>query len=676
MVAIEVIDTTIRATDRVDNVLEVETIGWDEIAPAHSFPMQVDGRIAGRVTTLSTSASFAQLAGLEEDSIRDRQPIEEGMDAIEPTHSSSLLSVESPVNVRVRFDGPARITFDDGLLELSFEQPTPVTLGFESSVTYPRHTVTVPETIEGVATAISQFSSSVRDTTPRRSANASQRHPPRVAFDDRVDIPEAVESHVPETGLELVVPQSLGYLLPAAPLSYYLGCRVVTEAVDGGRIRTDDGESVVDLGSLPAYQYEVAALLRRVFLVDSLVRYDQLSTISPAEQDLLSQLSFDPAAFVDASDVERLETCLALDFGGVSEALPEWHFVSYVEPTYQNVQSLPYLVRNQSIVMLPDAAPGRVDPDGPHGTRRVAPESVPARAVDGGPHGAALAWMSEDAPPDESLFVPVLEAYESATRYLEQWTEAERVVVVCTDDGRRETARASADLFAEHGPDGADVTVRTDVPRDDLRDLFETGGDLLHFVGDVADGFACDDGTLDPSTIERSNARLVFLDGPGGFEACRSCIRAGSLAGIARDRSSNAPEPADRDRLLGLLSRGFTVDQATRYAGGPDETAAFRALGDAFAQLTQPDMLYTAPATVDSAGVDRLDVRVFQYIPKAGFIWHSGLEDDPPEMCAQPIEFTTTGPEFSNVVAAEGIIPIVDGEVHWQPDRDPFYPFV
>ncbi|WP_247731277.1 hypothetical protein [Halovivax limisalsi] len=675
MVAIEVIDTTIRATDRVDNVVEVETVGWDEIAPAHAFSKQVDGRIGGRVTAITVPASFAQINTYEDGELGRPQPIHPEETPMECADRAVLLG-EGVISVSVRFDRPGTIDFEDeGSVTISFEQPTPVTVGFESRVSYPRHTVTVPRTTDGVAAAISYFSSAVRQDAPHRSADPNRRHPPRLTYGDGYDVPEAVRTNVAETGLELVVPDELAFLFPAAPLAYYLGARVVVEAGDRAHLRTDEGDVLAELGALPAYQYEIARLLRRVFLIECLVRYDQVASADPAELPLVDQLSFDPAAYVEASDIERVRTCLGLEFDRVSRALPEWHAVSFVEPTLAHARGLPYLVRDLSAVMLPDAAPGR-ERDGAHETHRTRHAAMPARALDGGPHGAALAWLGEDDPPDETLYVPTVESYESATRYLDRQPETDRVVVVCTDDDRRSAAQLGAELLDQYGPDTLAIDVHHGLTRAELRDLFEADVDLLHVVGDVEGGIACADGVLDPTDVGRSNARVVFLDGPDGFETGRACVQNGSVAGIVRDGSTAAADRAARTQLFGLLARGCTIDEAVRYAPGPTPGTPFRALGDAVVQVTQSMKLYCTLATVESLGVDRFRVCAHQYIPKAGFIWRPGVEDVPARLCAQPFEFTTTGTQLAGLVASEDIIPIVDGEIRWTVADEPFYPFV
>ncbi|WP_254862041.1 hypothetical protein [Halovivax gelatinilyticus] len=674
MVEIDVIDTTIRAVDRVDNVTEVETVGWDEIPPSHSFSSPLDGHVGGRVTSLSMTASFAQLEGFEDGERVHRELIDPDEPPIRATNTSSLLAAEGPITIHVRFDGPARIEHNEGgTLAASFEQPTAVTIGFESHVSYPREAVTIPRTTDGVATAITYFSASLLETDLTRSIHANQRHPPRILFGNAYDVPEAVDAHVPDTGVELVVPDRLAYLFPAAPLAYYLGLRVITTSDETPHIRTADGSVLVEFEAQPTYQYEIASLLRRVFLVESLVRYDQISTSSPADVEVLPQLDINPESFVEASVVDRLTATLETNFAQISDALPEWHYVSYVDPTFENARALPYLVRNLAAVMGPEAAPGRGEPDGID-PANWCPKAVPSRVIDGGPHGSALAWIGSAPPPSETLFVPDPDGYEQAPRYLDHYGDSQSVTVVCNDGRDRDVRDAVADVLERFGPDSLSLDVRSDVHTDELYELFEAGVGVLYFIGDGRDGFSCPDGTVDPNSIGRSNVRLVVLDGAEGYETGLACVRRGSEAGIVRT-GETPTDPTDAQTLLGLLTRGFTIDQATRYTIGSDGSPVYRALGDAFSQFTQSMKLYCTPATIESIDAGQFHVHAHLYIPKPGFIWRPGLDDVPARLCAQPFHFSASGPKLATLVGAENVVPIVDDEIHWRPDEPPFYPF-
>lgn len=675
MVSVELIDTTIRGTDRMANVSEIRTVGWDEPAPSLPVPMQLDAAVSGRATELSTAAAFPEVAAVEAGERTSSRQIDAGTSVV-LDDGPSLIHAEGPLNTHFRFDGTATVTFtENDVLRLSFDQPTAVTIGFVSGVAYPRHTITVPRTPTGIAAGVSHFAAAVQERDARRSAGPNRRHPPRLVFGDELAVPEAVTEHVPETGLELRLPPTLEYLFPATPLAYYLGATIELDEECEPTLVTRSGSTLFEFGTRPGFQYAVAGLLRRVFLLDTLLRFDQHSSASPADLDLLAELDADADAIRDRTDPDRLEALLALDFDRISDGLPEWHFVSFVEPTLGNALALPYLLRNMAAIYHPDAA--AVDRDGvdDHDPHRRVPETMPARVLEGGRHGSSIAWLRDDPPPAETMFCPDPDGYDHAPRYLNRADGAETVAVA---GGAETDASLLATLRTQYESCTAgsvSVEVHERVSTDELASIFETGGDFVHFVGDVADGFACSDGTLSPAELNRSNVRLCLLDGPNGRQTGLECVRRGSAGGIVRDGRGRPLDAETRERLVGLLTRGFTLDQAVRYATEPGSTTSFRAVGDAFLQLTQSMKLYATPATIEPVGTDRFEVEAHVYIPQAGFIWRPELNDVPAECCTRSIHFTATGPELETFVESENVIPIVDGTAYWD-DRDPlFYPF-
>lgn len=674
MVSVELIDTTIRATDRVDNVSEVETVGWDEPAPSLPVPIQLDRAVTGRATELSTTAAFPEIES-EETTASPRQ-IEAGTSAA-LDDGSFTVHAEGPINTHFRFDGTATVTFtENDVLRLSFDQPTVVTIGFVSRISYPRHTITVPRTPDGVATGLSHFAAAVQERDARRTANMNLRHPPRLAYGDELDVPDAVGDHVPETGLVLRLPPKLDYLVPAAPLAYFLGARIELDEGPEPALATRTGSILLEFGTHPGYQYAVAGLLRRAFLLEMLVRYDQHSSANPIDLGLLSALDADTDAVRELADPERLEALLALDFDRISDGLPEWHFASFVEPTFENVRALPYLVRNVSAIYLPEAGLPDHHRAADHDPHRRVPETIPERVRAGGPHGSSIAWLCDDPPPAETMFLPDPDGYEHTPRYLDRADDAESVVVVGGPDTDAAIVSALRSQYESYTAETVSVEVHETITRADLATLFETGADFVHFVGDVADGFSCADGTLAPAELDRSNVRLCLLDGPDGRATGLECVRRGSAAGIVRDGHGRPLDAETRERLVGLLTRGLTLDQAVRYATVPGSATSFRAVGDAFLQLTQSMKLYATPATIEPVGTARFEVQAHVHIPHTGFIWRPELNDVPSEFCNRSVHFTASGPELDTLVETQNIVPIVDGIARWDDRKPLFYPLL
>lgn len=533
--------------------------------------------------------------------------------------------------------------------------------------------MTVPRTTDGLATAISQLSSALRTTDSRRSGEPARRHPPAIAFGDETAIPDAVADHVPDTGLRVRVPDRVDALIQVAPLAYYLGADVV---VDDGppTLEAIDGDFEHAFPEPPSFQVAVAAALRRVFLVERLVYYDQDVNDSPSDLAVLDDLAFDPAAYDSLSDVERVRTALDLSFDAASVRLPEWHAATFVDPTFENATALPYLLRYLSVVFDPNDHPAVAAGDSPLSAADAA-GAVPERVVQATPHGSSVGWLADDAPPD-GTFVARPEAFANATRYIGRDEGAGRILVVCNDASRRASAERVAERYRTHTPPSVNVEAYGETSVATLRKLFERGADFLHFLGDATDGFACSDGRLQPGDLRASNVRLLFADAPESTGTTLACLEHGTVGGFAVPGNA-PPSKSVREALTGLFSRGCTVEQAARYANlTAGDASPVRAVGHGFQQLVRSMTLYCPTATVEPAGQNAFDVTVYPYIPRAGFVWRPEPLDVPSKFCASPFELTVTGPEIDALVDTENLIPVYDVHVHWNDHADFFNPLL
>lgn len=116
-VAVEVADATIRATDDMDNTVEVETSGWRTIGgddATDSFPADVDAVITGRVSTLAVDAKYPQLSAVDDDGdVVEKYALDAG-DSVDLPAGRYHLSVEPPIGVSVSFPGPATVASTAG----------------------------------------------------------------------------------------------------------------------------------------------------------------------------------------------------------------------------------------------------------------------------------------------------------------------------------------------------------------------------------------------------------------------------------------------------------------------------------------------------------------------------------------------------------------------------------
>lgn len=675
-ISVDLVETTLRSVDRMGNQVFIDTVGWNEGERSHEFEEDMDCIVSGRVTELTMDAKFPRLSEVDEEGRKtSRHSVGTGEQLTLP-RAQYELAVEPPVIVVIRFDAAASIAVTESdEVVLSFDQPEPVSIGFRSWLRYPKQVITVPRSTEGLATALSQLPSALHTTDSRRAGDTQRRHPPVIRYGDTVDIPEDVRDRVPNTGLELAVPDRMDVLFQGAPLAYYLGARVVLSE-GAPRLRSSDGTIDHRFSSTPRFQYEVADLLRRVFLLDNLIRNDQHSHVNPVEIDLLERLDLVPGECPGYTDTERLRTYLDVDFERISDRLPEWHFVSYVEPTFENAQALPYLLRYLSFVFDPATYPELPRTGGASSLVDDYRQTVPERLTSDSLHGSAIAWLSSDPRPDHRPFVARPDAFGSTTKYLDRDETAGLITVVCTDRSRTDAFDRVTNQYEVHTPDDISIETYTDVSRRELRDLLQRGADFLHFLGPVEDGFQCTDGVLDTAAVNQSNVRLFFADGVDSVATAVTCIEAGSVGSIALESDHELAHPV-RELLVGLLTRGCTVEQAVRYTrtAGTANTDLV-VIGDGFQQLIRTMSLYSIPTAITPLDTNRFRLTVYPYIPEAGFVWRPEPQDLRPQLCGAPFEFTVTGPEIETLIERENLVPIYDGTIHWNRRQDFFNPLI
>jgi hypothetical protein len=477
----------------------------------------------------------------------------------------------------VRFAGSARIEEGDGELSVSFPGRTPIVIEFRRNrpATEP---IVVPETPAGVATALTHLSSALRTAGPDRSHPAFRGHPPLVEFDDRVEIPESVRATTPDTGLRLSMPASIEGLLVAAPLAYYLGATV--EVGDREKpVLSGPGGFERRFGPMPAFQHDVAAMLRRVFLLDCLTRAIDPAEVTPAGGSALDRLDLRRDGLVETTPAERLGRYCEVPSARLRPELPEWHLSTYVEPTVGNAQSLPYLLDDLSLVYSPSAS----ELDGKGLLRqslddfyrtgdvatidRLEPELHAGRA-----HG----WLAPGTPID--VFKTTHSAYEHRLTYdANDDSNGESadsdspldVAVVFNDREMGGEHDRVAEIYRERAADlPANVTVETDLTRTELAGVFEAPNDFVHFIGHCdTDGLCCSDGGLSTTSLDTSRTRTFFLNACGSYHEGLGLVEAGSVAGaVTLTAVLNDLAATVGTAFARLLIHGFDIERAIQLA--------------------------------------------------------------------------------------------------------------
>lgn len=622
MVDISFPGANIRAEDAGNNVVEISTVGWESDSSSDPLlPYPMDDVLTGRAKQLTLShLGHAEIVALDEDGeMVNHDIISAENTSRELVDQHNLLRIDSHLHVLIQFDSRAVVSQQaENQIVVNFEHPTPVTIAFLSLLKHPRHTVTVPRTSSGIATALTYASSAIIQDTCARAAPTNRGHPPKIEFSDEIDIPADLRRNFVTSNLELKLPDNLKALFPAAPLAFYLGAAVTVERRRQPKVQSTTTEFEHQFSSLPAFQFEAARLLRRIFYLDNLVRFEQTFAIDSPDLDVLSLAKFTPEAYADAPLEDRLETALAVDYDRIEPMLPPWHSLVYIEPSYEHATILPYLLSNLSQVFLPSAQSasdtGRIPPGG--GTDG---HSEPLSVQD--PAGPYVGWLGQSAP--SGMYEATPQAYRHRDSYLGDETKSADVTLLCTDANRRAELSEILSIYRGKSPLPIEVDVLTDASRAEILAAFETEVDLLHVVGDCSDGIDCEDGTVRPSDISTSNVRLFYLDGPASKRTGREILDRGSVAGIVPTKSTtDTPRPVSVHRdLLRLITAGMPLAQAARYVEWYNTDGQVSILGDGTALLSHPEEYYLAPTHIKPIGQQQFRVTIETMLPENGYMY-------------------------------------------------------
>jgi hypothetical protein len=200
-------------------------------------------------------------------------------------------------------------------------------------------------------------------------------------------------------------------------------------------------------------------------------------------------------------------------------------------------------------------------------------------------------WIGEDIPLGASKSLP--EGFVHRNQRANELTDAGplRIDVVVND--------ASMNIEPEEVENAYDV--RSDRPLEtrihgprvttDLRELVESGTDLLHFVGHAsAAGLRCPDGLLDVATIEESRVDAFYLNACESYRQGRLLVERGSVGGVATHSRVSDTIASDVGVIVArLLNVGYPLGAALSIVRTATNVGGqYTALGDESVCLAQP----------------------------------------------------------------------------------------
>jgi hypothetical protein len=670
--------TGVFATDAAENEVRVHAPDWESAADARVLPRLTDAETTGVTSAFSVRADDATLASPETTAATtlaagERQQLAAG---------DYVLEVGAAIDVVVGFSGPAQVVLDDRL-RVSFDAPERVAVGFRSDARAPPATITIPKTLDGVATAVTHAAAAHRTTTPDRSDPGFRRHPPAFAFGDNVDVPPSVAAATPDTGIELLVPRSLRALFVAAPLAYYLGATVTVDAGVTPRLRAPDAGIN---HAFDALDREAPAMLARVFWLDCLVRAAASHSSPPgcttndasrhtvAGGDVLATLGVDPDAAYDADLAQRLATYLDAPFERVADDLPEWHLSMHVAPNLDHVGTLPFLLDRLAFVHPPETATLESQelmerslddfyrgPPGPVATVEMLKPKLR--------EGRWQGWLAEGTPIDVFKTQPA--AYRNHLDYLQSAGDALSVAVVLNDRSMTGEHEAVADVYDAHADSlPMDVTFFEGLTRQELADVLDDHYEFLHYIGHCeVEGLRCADGNLAVGDLSGTNVETFFLNACGSYYEGLDLVDQGSVAGAVTLRKVLDEQAAKVGTAFArLLVHGFPIETALRLARrrirmGKD----YAVVGDGMQTLSRTDGDEARVARVERGVDGECRVEYDQLAVDGHGCWYDldVAAADGPKLCGNSTTFRTPAADLADLLSDADHPVIVDGEFFW-----------
>jgi len=491
----------------------------------------------------------------------------------------------APTKLYLRFDAGFTVVNTEQTTRIELDEAVPVSLGFRSLHQAPAGTITTPPDPESLMDAVSLLGSALGTTSPERSFPTLRGHPPLIEPGDAFRVPERVEP--PDSGIRIVVPPTYRTLYPVVPLAYYFAAEVVPGA--SARIEGDGWVHSLE----PDLERRAAEVLRQSFHFDCIARTEGFYPVDLHEREATA-VDLDWATLYDAPLDTRLGEYLAVPFEQVEPELPQWTLTTDVRPDPDNIESLPFVAAELSIVRSPETVtPASADGPGEFGFFRSR-DPGEAALVRGGAdagvrgadapseRGAALdtaefvrpdavdtiehAWIGDGVPLDANK--ATLDAYRRRLEVGAVEQSRISVLVVCNDERMTEEDEVS-ELYGLRDMVQFDIEVRHELTRAEMREVLASDVDFLHYIGHVDDrGMQCTDDYLDLTQEDLEVGVSAFL-----LNACQSykqgeaLIHRGSRGGIVT-LSDVANSPATQlGRIIArLMNGGFNLRTALHVA--------------------------------------------------------------------------------------------------------------
>ena len=637
--------------------------------PASSFPIPADSAVTFETDTLSVS-STGQVYVRDSAGELIAEYAKDGVRSF--PHRDYVVEFPGLIHMGLAFESSFILGKSDGNPEIGFPGDTRVVIGCRSLHSRPAGEIVTTAEPHDIAAAISTFGSALKSTGPERSFPTYRGHPPAIVMGEEADIPTPLMPPIQDVSIE--VPPRLDRLFPVSTLAYYLGVPVLI----GPRPRiTGEGiEYELDCSDVP-FDRCVSRLLRQMFLLDCAVRTEGRWDVDTRIREVLNTRLDMPLKYLfDASFVDRLQAYLEVPYEKVSDLIPEWRVVAHLDSVPERSTTLPHLANDLAVVRNAgerSAADGGIVTISQLGDAKTETITTGDVSIDG-ERCMERVWFGDGVPLGATKGEP--RAYEHRIERSPRDGPIQ-IAVVCNESDMDAEGTVVDKVYNSRDELPFEVSLYQQLTVDELSHLLTEDFHFFHYVGHIDDdGFRCQDGQLNPTSLDTVGPEAFFLNACESYKHGLALIHRGAIGGIVtRNEVVNYGAVRIGRVVARLLNLGYPLRAALSIARSESVMGnQYTLVGDGTLSVVQsPSGLSQLYVVRDDDDTYQLRIRGFGAQPGMGCMWIPFIPGNERHYLAsaETDNFSLTPAQLHQFLSLE-TVPILLGEqLTWSDEWSP-----
>lgn len=521
------------------------------------------------------------------------------------------IELSAPIKLYIVVTSECDIKVTSEKVELDFGNPEEVYLGARSHHEHPSTSIRTTDKPSDLIQAVSYFGSALKTKSCERSYPTLRGHPPNLVRDNKLVIPSILEGS--NSGVTIEVPEEYQSIFVIAPLAYYLDANVIPGDVP--RIKTQEGFVHNLENTSRGFEDEVKRVLQQCFFFDCITRTEGYYKIRLHEREKIdSRIDIDFSSLYDRKLSEQIESYLSIPYKTISGLIPRWKRVAHMEMEAKNMEMLPYLIDDLSIIYsdkktvttqdVSDLEHSETDGffrgessfkktvhrgSNSSGDPRVSKDMDLTRQYVKVSESEALenTWVGSGIPIGASK--AILTAFENR---LDQYPTDGNIdiTVVINDEQMSQEGTIVDDIYSSRDELSLTTELQHQLTAEELREVLRQDHDFLHYIGHIDEsGFRCADGQLDATDLGSISTRTFLLNACKSYRQAIGLIESGAVAGIATtDPVLNSGAERIGKAVARLLNLGYPLISALKIAKSESIMGEnYIVIGDGSVNLTQ-----------------------------------------------------------------------------------------